>query len=126
MKTRLVNGILADLNDLKGFVSIQEMIKSVNFHITKECNYNCRFCFARFNQVEDRLALEKSIELISLLAENGMQKITFVGGEPTLVSYLPDLVKHAFDLGVTTMVVTNGSRISEEYLDKFEGKLDWT
>ncbi len=100
-------------------------IKSVNLHITKACNYRCRFCYAQFNQVKTHLSEKEWKTIITLLSENGTEKVTFVGGEPTLVSFLPNLVMHAKNLGLTTMLVTNGSRIDEEYLFSFEGALDW-
>ncbi|GIQ84138.1 hypothetical protein KIPB_005581, partial [Kipferlia bialata] len=68
---------------------------------------------------------ERERETDGALAAAGTQKITFVGGEPTLVPCLPSLVRRAKSLGLTTMVVTNGTRVTEEYLDSFEGCLDW-
>ena len=106
--------------------SLSKKLKSVNFHITKRCNYDCIFCFARFNKVEEKRLSEYDAKfVIAELARVGTQKITFVGGEPTLVSYLPDLVIYAKDLGMTTMIVTNGTKITKSYLKKFDGKLDW-
>lgn len=101
------------------------ILPSVNLHLTKACNYRCGFCYAHFRQVETHLHQEQWETIIKLLAEAGTSKITFVGGEPTLLPYLPALVKHTKELGITTMVVTNGSRITREYLEQFEGALDW-
>ena len=32
---------------------------SINYHLTKACNYNCKFCFARFNSSNFALSLKK-------------------------------------------------------------------
>lgn len=100
-------------------------IQSVNLHITKACNYRCRFCYAHFNQVGTHLNKDQWIEVIFRLGEAGCSKITFVGGEPTLVPYLHELVIFAKEQKMTTMLVTNGSRITDEYLNRFNGCLDW-
>ena len=45
--------------------------------------------------------------------------IIFTGGEATLRPDLPDLIKHAEDLGQVTGLLTNGLRLSETfYLQK--------
>ncbi|RLI98472.1 MAG: radical SAM protein, partial [Candidatus Aenigmatarchaeota archaeon] len=54
-----------------------------------------------------------------------MRKITFVGGEPMLCPHIGEYLKHARDLGCITMMVTNGSLVTEEFLDDFGSSLDW-
>ncbi|WP_282071372.1 hypothetical protein [Polaribacter atrinae] len=44
------------------------------------------------------------------IAAAGFEKITFAGGEPMLCPWLPKLIKTAKELGLTTMIVTNGSQ----------------
>lgn len=53
---------------------------SVNYHITRKCNYSCGFCFhtAKTSYVE---GLEASKRGLKLLKEAGMKKINFAGGE---------------------------------------------
>jgi radical S-adenosyl methionine domain-containing protein 2 len=105
---------------------IKQKLISVNYHLIKACNYRCSFCFAHFNQVtKNYIPKEDATRLIDQLANFGTRKITFVGGEPTLVPFLPELVSHAKSSGMTTMIVTNGSKISREYLERFGGTLDW-
>ncbi|MCY3410073.1 MAG: radical SAM protein [Candidatus Heimdallarchaeota archaeon] len=115
-----------DIIDYSGEKSIMEKLVSVNYHLIKSCNYRCKFCFAHFNQLKGNyLSKEKSLKLISELSRCGTKKITFVGGEPTLVPFLPELAIHAKSLGMTTMIVTNGTKISENYIRRFKGSLDW-
>jgi radical S-adenosyl methionine domain-containing protein 2 len=54
-----------------------------------------------------------------------VRKLTFAGGEPTLCPWLPDLVAHAKSLGLVTMLVTNGSRCTRDYLLPLAPVLDW-
>jgi radical S-adenosyl methionine domain-containing protein 2 len=53
------------------------------------------------------------------------RKLTFAGGEPTLCPWLPDLIAHAKACGLVTMVVTNGSRCTPDYLRRVAPVLDW-
>lgn len=107
------------------------MIQSVNFHLWEPCNMKCQFCFATFNDVKKsilpkgHLSKEDAIRVVKELAILGFEKITFAGGEPTLCPWLFDLIKTAKQAGMTTMIVTNGSRIDDDFLVKNKEYLDW-
>ena len=107
------------------------MIPSVNFHLWEPCNMRCKFCFATFQDVKKtilpkgHLSKEKAIEVVEQLAEIGFEKITFAGGEPTLCPWLPELIAIAKGHGLTTMIVTNGSRLSDSFLAQNVSCLDW-
>ncbi len=106
-------------------------IKSVNFHLWEPCNMRCKFCFATFQDVKKtilpkgHLPKEESIQVVKELAGFGFEKITFVGGEPTLCPWLSELILTAKQAGMTTMIVTNGSNLSDEFLKMNVGLLDW-
>lgn len=97
---------------------------SVNLFINRDCNYNCKFCFAGFKDQRVRMPLDEARKIIDQCAAAGTEKITFVGGEPTSVAYLPKLVSHAKAHGMVTTVVTNASRLTPQLLDALTG-LDW-
>ncbi len=109
----------------KDEANLSDKLKSLSYHITKACNFRCRFCYAHFYKVPTRLNKEKMLQIIQLLMESGTEKITFAGGEPTLVPFLPELVNFASDIGMTTVIITNGSKINQQYLDLMKNKLDW-
>ena len=106
-------------------------IPSVNYHLWKACNMRCNHCFATFQDIEPQflpkghLGREGCVQVVEAIAEAGFQKINFAGGEPTLCPWLPDLIMRVKGLGLTTSVVTNGSRISQQWLESVEGSLDW-
>lgn len=104
-------------------------ITTVNYHLWKHCNMSCGFCFATFEDLPSaegnlNLSKEDAIRLVGALCEYGFCKINFAGGEPTLCRWLPDLIHEAKSHGVVTSMVTNGSRITEDWLDKISGNLD--
>ena len=112
-------------------MSIVNEIPSVNYHLWKACNMRCKFCFATFQDIEPQflpkghLGHGDCILVVESLAEAGFQKVNFAGGEPTLCPWLPDLIRRAKELGLTTSVVTNGSRTTVGWLESVKGNLDW-
>jgi len=98
---------------------------SANYHLTQACNFGCHFCFATFKDVPGTLKREDQFRIIDALAEHDVQKLTFAGGEPFVVKWIDELIAHAKRRGLTTMVVTNGSLLTEERLRKLAPVLDW-
>lgn len=111
-------------------VTDKAMPPSVNFHLWEPCNMRCRFCFATFQDVrrdvlpKGHLPREEALRLVELLAPR-FEKITFAGGEPLLCPWLPELAAAAKARGVTTMLVTNGSRLDDSAIECLRGVIDW-
>lgn len=108
-----------------------QLIPSINYHLWEPCNMRCGFCFATFQDVKQsilpkgHLPKTESLEVITKIAEAGFKKITFAGGEPLLCPWLPDLIKQAKLLGMTTMIVTNGTKLTDDFLKENKPYLDW-
>lgn len=108
-----------------------QQIPSVNYHLWEPCNMRCKFCFATFQDVKQtilpkgHLPEKEALEVVTKIAEAGFEKITFAGGEPLLCTWLPKLIKTAKQSGMTTMIVTNGSKLTEEFLKENKPYLDW-
>ncbi|CAF1635724.1 unnamed protein product [Didymodactylos carnosus] len=84
---------------------------SVNYHLTRACNYKCKFCF-HMAITSDVLPLVQSKRGIKMLYDAGMKKINFSGGEPFCIqrgNFVGDLVKFSKELGLATSIVSNGS-----------------
>lgn len=102
----------------------QPTIRSVNWHLTPACNYSCRFCFAR-NLGERPVSFSDGSRILSRLADAGMEKINFAGGEPLLHPRLFDYCQVAHDLGMTVSITTNGSRLTPELILAHRNCIDW-
>ena len=104
---------------------------SVNYHLWPYCNYRCQYCFATFEDIAKQnkekrfLPKEEALALIKILADAGCKKITFAGGEPTLYPWISELIMCAKISGLKTMIVTNGSRLNDDFLSKNKPYLDW-
>lgn len=115
-----------------GPLNFSSKVPSINFHLWEPCNMRCGFCFATFQDVKREMDLPKGhlpkedcISVIDRIAEFGFEKINFAGGEPTLCPWLPDLIARAKAHRMTTSIVTNGSKITDEWLDALNDSLDW-
>ena len=100
---------------------------AVNWHFWPWCNYGCTFCFATFEDIDRSNSLEKELgfKLLEEMAAEGVEKVTFVGGEPTLCPWLGEYLVKAKSLGLTTCIVSNGTGLSEEFLDSWHEYIDW-
>jgi radical S-adenosyl methionine domain-containing protein 2 len=106
---------------------MKSIAPSINYHLTKSCNMRCKFCFATFNDLGFvKHDVNQSIRLIESFAKAGFEKLTFAGGEPTLVKELPQLLKVAKQNGLVTTVVTNALKLSQpEIFDGIAANSDW-
>ena len=98
---------------------------NVSWHIWPDCNLKCTYCYATFRDIPGTLSEVEARRVLDVLSEAGTEKVTFVGGEPTLCPHLPELIRYAKELGLVTMLGTNGSRLGPDYRDKVVPYLDW-
>ena len=100
---------------------------ALNWHCEAVCNYDCTFCYAPFEDQRrrSRLTSEEGCKVIENLATAGIQKINFVGGEPMLHPHIRDWIRHSKKVGMTTSIVSNGTRMDGQFLSDMVGHLDW-
>lgn len=106
-------------------------VVALNYHVWQPCNMGCRFCFAEFSdtvpqlQADKGLLRERALRVVAAAADAGIQKLTLVGGEPTLCPWLFDLLQLAKKRDMVTMVVSNGSRMNAHWIGRHAPWLDW-
>jgi len=98
---------------------------TVNIHVIGSCNYDCHFCYARFVTSQVALPLLEGEAVLNLLAQAGVEKITLAGGEPTLHRDLLGVLRQTRKLGMVSALVTNASRIDEEWCVVHLPELRW-
>ena len=89
------------------------------FFSTLRCNLNCRFCLANANNSPYK---EPTLEEIKDTAKNLKRvKINITGGEPTIRSDLPQIIRIIRKSGNTPTLFTNGIKIANlPYLKKLK------
>jgi radical S-adenosyl methionine domain-containing protein 2 len=86
----------------------------------------CGYCFSTFQDLDrGTMPVDEAKQLIADLIANGSEKITYVGGEQLLYKPLIELMTFAKSLGATNMIVSNGSMMTNEWLEKARPVLDW-
>lgn len=87
----------------------------VVWEITNECNLNCVYCHVDARKpLPDELTKEEKMALIDELADMGVVALMIAGGEPLCSPDLFDVIKHAHERGLYTVVITNGQLLTEE------------
>jgi radical S-adenosyl methionine domain-containing protein 2 len=89
---------------------------TVNWHLEKDCNYNCSFCYAQFEDVKANTSVADGLSLLQELANAGVYKINFAGGEPLLNKSLGKYLQRATSLGMKTSIITNASLLKRSWL----------
>jgi MoaA/NifB/PqqE/SkfB family radical SAM enzyme len=91
--------------------------------LTARCNLRCTHCYANSGpdvQTADELGLPEYEWLLEDAAELGCRRVQFIGGEPTLFSGLPLLIRRAAALGFEFIeIFTNATHVPEGLLSTF-------
>jgi radical S-adenosyl methionine domain-containing protein 2 len=74
--------------------------------------------------MSQELGLSEWKHLIVQLAKYGCQKLNFAGGEPTLISFLPELIRYAKFLDLFVSIISNGTGITKNFLNQCAESLD--
>jgi len=89
---------------------------SVSMFVNDICNYRCLYCYRHIGKGE--MSEELCFKILAHLRKNDFSKISFAGGEPTLVRWnIYEAIKYAKELGFVTELITNGTNgIDKEYI----------
>ena len=101
-----------------------QIFKSANIHVFGRCNYRCEHCFDRC-LTHEYLAPEDWIEVLTYLRSKGVEKVNLAGGEPMLYPFLDQMCHLVKGMGFKLSIVTNGSRVTEEWVERMAGTVDW-
>lgn len=81
----------------------------VQWLVTAGCNFTCEFCEASAGPPgPDELSTAEATAMIDDLAQMGVRRLVFSGGEPLIRKDLLDLAEHAGSKGLKLGLVTNG------------------
>lgn len=102
----------------------------VFLNLTDECNSSCRMCWSKFRTkkaVVKELSTSQIKQIILQLKEwLGSFILTLAGGEPTLRKDVWELISYANNLGIVTVLSTNGSLIKKQTLPLiFKSRLNY-
>jgi len=86
--------------------------------VTNACNAGCRFCSFPSVEPEARVMADPArlFRGLEVLKDNGVGYLCFTGGEPLLYPALLPALGRARDLGINTLLCTNGWRLTPSYI----------
>jgi len=96
-------------------------LKSATFLLKYDCNLRCSFCLNDWRgktRPNDELTYSQQRETLQKMQAAGITHVTFTGGEPALHPQLAELILFARSLGMTTLLQTNGTLLSDDFLAK--------
>src|SRR5690242_13212128 len=109
----------------------RELAETINIHLTRACNFGCRFCYAEFAECgstripPDQLrSVLQAISCAGPLPSRRKRKVNFAGGEPLLYPGLPGVIQFCKHLALVTSLVINGSLLDGQVLVGLAGSLD--
>jgi radical SAM protein with 4Fe4S-binding SPASM domain len=126
LKILVMNKIVVDEGSLS-LSAVEENnkfipIENVALNITKSCNLNCSYCYNHSHSSSNSEVELSEEEIISMLKEikpmtGSKVTMTVLGGEPLMAAKtLIRISEEAVELGYTVLISTNGTNITEEFL----------
>lgn len=89
------------------------------FEVTRKCNLTCTHCYIDAGRPrKNELTFEEIVAILDDLKELGVFSLVLAGGEPYLRPDFPDILEYAGKLGFIVAVVTNGSYLTPEVLER--------
>jgi MoaA/NifB/PqqE/SkfB family radical SAM enzyme len=91
----------------------------IGIDLSRACNLKCGYCFSDAGRAdENELSLKERIGILDNAYDMGAQSLNIAGaGEPLVDKDFEPLIAHANQLGLVSVVYTNGLRIDERMAD---------
>lgn len=82
----------------------------LHIYVTNECNLHCAQCYmSAGTKFDNELSETEIYEILKVFSEEGGQRVTFSGGEPTMRKDLLNFIRFAkLECGLETEVFSNG------------------
>jgi MoaA/NifB/PqqE/SkfB family radical SAM enzyme len=92
-------------------------------YLTRKCNLNCDYCKLTKNKLKE-LKYADWIKAYRIMETIGIRTVKILGGEPTIISWLPDLLRFASRTSIKTAILSNSS-FDENLRKKLADSMLW-
>ena len=114
----LKSAIQYDSEDDKFRNFVIESPFSICFKVTQRCNFSCKHCIASSSMSANiGLSTQECKKIIDNVKASGTQRIDITGGEPYLRRDINELLLYCVNVGLETIVTTNGSFLNDSNID---------
>jgi len=101
--------------------TLKHKLPKLDFNITNRCNFRCiHCCFKSGECMHKEFSLNKIQKTLLEFKKLDGQRIDITGGEPMMRKDVYQIIKIAKNLQLKTELVTNGSLLSKNKLQKFK------
>lgn len=90
-------------------------VRTIDFHVTPECNQECPYCWGPQGE-EQPVDTRTARAIVEWIAELGITRIVFTGGDPLLRPDVGELIDLAASLGLEVALSTTGDELTREFL----------
>lgn len=90
----------------------------LRFTVTSRCNYRCAYCNPNGTSNINDMSKQEITNILQASYNNGITRVHWTGGEPTVRSDFAELVKSATDIGFQNQIITTNGWSLERDLDK--------
>lgn len=84
--------------------------------ITSCCNLRCRMCPV-VNRNKKSLPRELAFQIVQFVREKGFKRVVLGGGEPTLMSYLDEMIENLTRNNIEVWILTNAVDLTPTQID---------
>lgn len=97
----------------------------LHLYLTNECNLRCRHCYMYAGDKNDgEMSTDQIIKLLSDFKIHNGHRVVFSGGEVSIREDFDRILKYTHEIGLKTLVLTNGVSWSEEMVDDLHKYID--
>lgn len=102
----------------------QTTTKLLWLDLTRKCQLKCKQCYNASGPEGSHgsMTREDWLNVMDQAATCGVEKIQFIGGEPTMHPHFAELVDHALNVGLDVEVYSNLVHVSNECWEVFQRK----
>jgi len=102
---------------------LRGVLHHVYIQLTRACNLRCMHCSVDAGtKGQEELTKEEAFDLIDQIYDMMVPSVTISGGEPTLVSYLEDLIEYTSKKPIKVEIMTNGYNIDDTFAKSLVAK----
>ncbi len=99
--------------------------KKICWRVTRACNLYCRHCLAgNKNELIKDLDYNSQLQLLNTVYKTGITRITWTGGEPTLLPQISGLLQQSREYGISNLITTHGLSLKQVFLESLIPTLD--
>lgn len=99
-------------------------VATIDFHVTSECSQQCPYCWGPQGYEERAVDTATARAIVAHVAELGINRIVFTGGDPLQRADVGELMDLARSLGLEVALSTTGDTLTLDFLEAHGGSVD--